>query len=121
MRRLLLDANLSAHNASFLKRTFGFDAVALNSLGLSWMPDPDVLEYARRHNRILVTLDRGFGKLYGMLPRGEVGIIVLRHDEQSLDRVDEQLGRLFDDPEFANTPFERRLVIVDANKIRIRE
>lgn len=71
--------------------------------------------------RIIVTEDQHVGERFTREYRGRVGVILLRHRIQSAHAANESLARLFDDPTYADTPFERRLVIVDGTKLRIRE
>lgn len=120
MKRFLLGANLSHRNATFLNERYGFDAVDLNSLDLGQYPDLGAIELAVTQGRIIVSEDQHFGEHFAGDHRGRVGIILLRHKNQSVQAANESLARLFDNPENADIPFERSLVIVDRNKVRVR-
>ncbi len=72
----LLDENIPLG----LKRVFtelDLDAFHLSE-GDRGLSDEEVLDRAMRENRVLVTSDLDFGRLYHLRFRGEVGIIVLR-------------------------------------------
>lgn len=64
MNRCLLDANLAPRTATFLIATFGFDVVALLDLGLAHVDDDEVIAIAKREQRVIITFDLGFGRLY---------------------------------------------------------
>ena len=117
--RFLLDANLSPRTAAFLIATFGFDVVALMGSGFAHLRDEQVIELAKREQRVLITFDLGFGKLYHRYERGRVGIIVLRLAHQSAASVNQVLGRFFADPTSAAIPLERSLVVIDEARVRV--
>lgn len=119
MKRFLLDANLSPRTATFLIDTFGFDVVALMSLGPAHLDDEQVIEPAKREQRIVITFDLGFGRLYYRYERGGVGIIVLRLAHQSVVAVNRVLGRFFADPTSATLALERSLVVIDDARVRV--
>ena len=59
MIRLLLDQGLPRSAASILVES-EWDALHVGDLGLSRATDKEIIEYARRENRICVTLDADF-------------------------------------------------------------
>lgn len=119
MTKFLLDANLSPQNSAFLKASFGFDAVDLMSLGLGHLDDIEVIEMAKREDRVVITQDLDFGRLYYRYERGRVGIIVLRLRLQSAVVVNEALARFFSNPSTANIPLENSIVVIDDARIRV--
>src|SRR5680860_707285 len=106
MTRLLLDAYLSPRTASFLIEIFAFDSVALISLGLAHLDDFQVIELVKRERRVLITFDLDFGKLFHHYERGQVGIIVLRLEHQSVSSANYALERFFSDPGTATIALE---------------
>jgi predicted nuclease of predicted toxin-antitoxin system len=78
MPRFLLDANLPPKLARTISREFGIDVASLIALGLGQLSDPDVLEFAHRSDRILITLDRDFSALYQRTASAPVSIVYLR-------------------------------------------
>lgn len=88
-------------------------------LGLSHLDDAEVIEFAHREGRIVITEDLDFGKLYYHYQRARVGIIVLRLRVQSAASANRALRRFFGDPSTADIPLEHSLVVIDDTRIRI--
>ena len=64
--RLVIDENMSPVIATLL-RNYGHDVIAVAEESPR-LPDPAVMEWAVREDRILVTSDNDFGALRGILP-----------------------------------------------------
>lgn len=120
MSRFLLDANLSGRHVDYLAKRFGLDVVDLRSLGLEDLLDPDVVRFAMSQSRVIITKDRGLGTLCSRRFRGRIGAVVLRVERRSVEEINGFLNRVFRDSDVASAPLERSLVVVDAQKIRIR-
>lgn len=59
MISLLVDENFNGHIVEGLaRRDLGLDLVDVRDVGLAAAPDPDILEWAARHGRVLLTHDR---------------------------------------------------------------
>jgi predicted nuclease of predicted toxin-antitoxin system len=116
--RFLLDANLSPETAAFLQATFGFDVVDLLTLGLSHLTDREIVEMAKREGRVVITFDLDFGKIYHRWERGQIGAIVLRLEDQTVESVNRVLGRFFANVA-GDVLLERSLVVLDATRVRI--
>lgn len=119
MKRFLLDANLSPRNSEFLRDTFGFDAIDLITLGLTQLSDREVAEMAIREERIVITEDLDFGKLYHHYERAQFGVIVIRLRTQSSSAVNRVLNRFFSDPRNEKIPLDRSVVILDEWRVRV--
>ncbi len=62
--KFIIDEDLSPRVARYLCQEFCFDAIAVRDRGLLGATDPEVLEYAFKEDRILVTANiRDFEKL----------------------------------------------------------
>jgi predicted nuclease of predicted toxin-antitoxin system len=62
--KFIVDEDLSPRVARYLCQEFCFDAIAVRDRGLLGATDPEVLEYAFKEDRILVTANiRDFEKL----------------------------------------------------------
>jgi predicted nuclease of predicted toxin-antitoxin system len=59
MRRVLLDQGLAPATAVLL-RGEGWDAIHVAEVGLDRVEDSEILEFARRDDRVCVTLDHDF-------------------------------------------------------------
>jgi len=57
--KILLDQGIPRTAAALLRRR-ELDAVHTGECGLATATDPEILEYARRHDRVVVTLDADF-------------------------------------------------------------
>lgn len=117
--RFLLDANLSPITREFPESTFNLDVTDLLSLSLGYLTDLDVVELARREGRIIVTLDLDFGEIYHQRAGGDLGVIIVRLADQTVESVNRVLERFFR-TEAASIPLDRSLVVVEAHRVRIR-
>lgn len=120
MSRFLLYANLSPRNCEHLVKAFKFDAIDLISIGLSHLDDDQVVELAKQTSRVIITQDMDFGRLYYRYQRGQIGVIVLRLRNQSIDAVDTILNRFFNDPGTIAIDLERSLVVIDESRVRVQ-
>lgn len=77
------------------------------------------MAHTKVEDRILVTFNVDFGRLFHRYERGLVGIIVLRLADQTVASANRALERLFTDPAAEALVFERSLVIVDEIRIRV--
>lgn len=75
--RLLLDVGLPRRSATDLSES-GLDATHLTDLGLQQLADADILELARRENRIVVTLDSDFSRLLALSAATGPSVLYLR-------------------------------------------
>lgn len=77
-----LPRSLAAH-----PREFGVDADTVIDEGLAGHADSDVLRAAASEDRMVLTLDRGFGDIRAYPPGSHPGIVVLGTDDQSAPAV----------------------------------
>ena len=117
MLKLLLNANLSHETASFL-RNLGFDALCLLEEGLGTITDEEVVELAKKESRIIITFDLDFGQLYHFREEGEVGIVILRLKDQTVEATNAVLERFFEDFEGEEAQLQKSLVIVEEDRYR---
>ncbi|MCC6791027.1 MAG: DUF5615 family PIN-like protein [Thermomicrobiales bacterium] len=78
MTRRLLDAILPPKLARAIGRLHGVDAESLIAVGRERLRDEQVIEYARRVDRVIVTLDRDFATLFARTSRPLVSIVYIR-------------------------------------------
>jgi predicted nuclease of predicted toxin-antitoxin system len=116
--RLKLDEHLPRMAVRLLADA-GHDAHTVEQEGLEGSPDADLIAACTRENRILVTLDLDFTDIRRYPPGSNPGVWVLRPERQSIDRTLQTLRTalaLLDTEAPA-----RRLWIVEAGRVRIRE
>lgn len=111
------DENLPAEFATFLESA-GWSAVSVVDQGLRGSDDPHVAAVCRDEERVLITLDVGFGNIKAYPPQTHAGIIVLRAPRQDKIAVLALAKRLIE--AFREREIGRELWIVDERKIRIR-
>jgi predicted nuclease of predicted toxin-antitoxin system len=115
--RLLLDENLSPHQAAILREQ-GHDAVAVLEIGLSGQPDEKIREYAISENRVLLTLDVDFANILRFPPAGTPGVIRLKVHPPTEAAVREQIQKALS--LLRDTNLTGCLAVAHGNVIRIR-
>src|SRR5262249_16233728 len=118
MPPFLLDANLSPETRVFLVESFGVDVTDLMSLGLSHLGDAEVVALAKREGRVIITFDLDLGEIYNRKERGQLGVIILRLTDQTLESDNSVLARFFES-HASTIPLERTLVDVDETRVRV--
>ena len=91
--RIKIDENLPKRARSIFVEA-GHDVDTVEEEGLSGSHDPTVSRAATLVQRLVVTLDRGFGDLQRYPPGTHAGILVLRIDDQSAGSVAASLTAL---------------------------
>jgi predicted nuclease of predicted toxin-antitoxin system len=81
--KIKLDENIPA-SASQILTEIGHDVETVIGMDLAGRDDPTVLVAASSEERLLVTLDRGFGDVRAYPPGSHGGIVVLRPDSQAV-------------------------------------
>ena len=119
MARFLLDANLSHATAEYLN-ILGYEALTVAHLHLAHADDETIVEYARVNEYILVTLDLDFGYLFRILSPHEVGIIILRLENQTVESINAALRRLLATHALEDEKNQKALIVVDEATIRVR-
>lgn len=116
--RFKVDENLP-RGAQVLLVNAGHDAHSVNDESLGGSSDSRILDVCLREDRILVTLDLDFADIRDYPPSSHVGIWVLRPETQSIENT---LGALRGAIALlSKEPTNKRLWIVEAGRVRIRE
>jgi predicted nuclease of predicted toxin-antitoxin system len=76
LRRFLVDENLPKDVRAWLENR-GFDCVNVSETKLKGAKDHTLTDYASKNHMALVTLDRGFAKLYRTYPKGTLTVILI--------------------------------------------
>ena len=117
MLEFLLNANLSPETASFL-RELGFDVKCLLEENLSAIPDEEVIEIAKKEDRVIVTFDLDFGQIYHFREKQKVGIVVLRLEDQTVESVNSVLQSFFANFKGQEDKIQKSLIIVEKGRYR---
>ena len=99
-------------------RSAGYDCLTVEAQELGGASDLELAEVCRAEDRVLVTLDAGFGNISTYSPARYPGIVVLRLSLQSKPRILAVIERVID--ALSETPLENDLWIVDERRIRVR-
>ncbi len=116
--KLKVDENLP-DEAAVLLRSAGHDVETVASERLIGAPDGRVAGVCRTEGRALLTLDTDFGNVRAYPPANYPGLILLRPPRQAKPTVLQFVSRLI--PLLEREPLDRRLWIVEEQRLRIRE
>ena len=117
MSDLVLDMCLPRRLAEDV-RGAGVSVVHVGEIGMSRCTDAEILEFAKRENKTVVTFDSDFAKLHSRLGGRLPSVIHIR--EASLSR--QELGRIIIDlvTTYENRLSEGAIVSVRGRSVRIR-
>ncbi len=115
--RFKLDENLPI-GAALLLASLGHNAMTVGDQSLGGERDDRLINICAKEKRALITLDLDFADIRTHPPETYAGIIVLRPRMQNKESVLSLLSSIC--PIFDTEVVEKRLWIVDEEKIRIR-
>ena len=114
--KFLVDADMPRSSVGII-RSFGFDGEDVRDIGMRTARDKEIIEYALKNNRIIVTRDTDFGEV--LLYPKHPGAIIFRLPHTFT--VKEINGRLKDFLNSANEEEMRNaLLIVELGRYRRR-
>ena len=117
--KFLVDENLS-HQTVELVRELGFDVKDVGEACLRGCEDADIVRLAERENRIIITLDLGYGSIYYFSKKGDVGMIVLRVHPPTVEEVNRVLKNFLGKVDMEKEKLTRCLIMLDKKKYRVR-
>lgn len=115
--RFLIDMPVTPKAAPRLQAA-GHDAVHASMVGLSHATDREVLEAARREERLVVTADLDYPRLLALEQAEGPGIILFRGGSYSNDEMLALLDRVL--AQGATLDLEHSITVVDRARIRRR-
>ena len=115
--RVKVDENLPASLVSLLRER-GFEADTVIEEGLAGSTDEDLLAAAREEDRMIVTLDRGFGDIRRYPPGSHPGIVVLHLADESALAIRAAVMQLLDNHDLEN--LSGTITVVQHGSLRIR-
>lgn len=119
MPKFLLDENLSHETAEFLN-SLGYDTKTIAQFRLDGANDDKIAEKAAATNRILITLDVDFGEMYYLGIQKNLGVVVLRLRNQTVESANSALKTFLDSQVLKKKENYSALIVVEEGKIRIR-
>jgi len=120
MPKFLLDENLSHETAEFLN-SLGYDTKTVAQFRLDGADDEKIAEKAAATNRILITLDLDFGEMYYLGIQKNLGVVVLRLRNQTVESINSALKTLLNSQVLKKKENCCALIVVEEGKIRIRK
>lgn len=114
----LVDENLSPETARFLEAC-GYSCRSLRRDGPWRLTDREIVALAKREERVILTHDLDFGQIYYFARRGEVGMIVLRLRQQTVEAVNSALDRFLNTPGWTEEQVRRSLLVLSETTYRV--
>lgn len=118
MIKFLVDMCLSPLTSDFLREN-GYDVLHVEEISLASAKDEEILKFAVKDKRILVTQDLDFSRLLALSGSSSPGIITLRLQFPSPTNVNKILDRLL--RTIPQNEIEGSLISVDETRMRIRK
>lgn len=116
--RVLANENISPKTVRFLKSS-GLDAKRITDFGKS-LKDLNVIEIAKKENRIILTFDLDFGEIFYRAGEGKFGVWVLRIKPQTVEQAEKVLTKFINSGVFKKADLYRSMFILSPQKIRGR-
>lgn len=115
--KIKIDENLPASVAELLRES-GVDAHTVAEEDLAGAADPDLLDAVRSEDRMLFTLDRGFGDIRRYPPGTHTGIVVFRLDDEAPPAARAAVAQLVDSHDLDD--LRGTITVVQKGTLRVR-
>jgi len=114
--KLLADENIPRDVRDWFTQK-GFQVIDVSEINLKSAKDFALAQYAEKHKLPIVTLDKGFAKIYRMFKRGTFAVIILKAKPAQPSNIIEAL-------ELASAKLNlkeigNKLVIITKNRVRV--
>ncbi|TEU18558.1 MAG: hypothetical protein E3J21_05715 [Anaerolineales bacterium] len=114
----LADENISPESADYLE-ALGYPCHSLRRDGPWRLSDREIVALAKREGHVILTHDLDFGQIYYFVERGTVGILVLRLRHQTVEVVNDVLGRFLRTKALTEQQLRRSLVTLSETVYRV--
>lgn len=118
MTSFLADENISPETADFLER-LGYPCRSLRREGPRRLLDRAVVDLATQEGRVILTHDPDFGEIYYLSKGGQLGVLVLRLRNQTVEAVNDVLRRFLGSGALSDEVLRRSLVVVTEKWYRV--
>lgn len=118
MNRILLDQGLPRSAAKILGIQ-GWDVLHTGEIGLSNASDREIIEYARKEGRVVITLDADFHAILAVENAREPSVIRIRQEGLRGDALSELIEKIW--PKIQTQLETGALVTVTEKSIRVRK
>lgn len=116
--KFLVDIPISPKTVLYLK-SLGFDAVHLSSIGKECAADVEIIQIAKEQDRIIISMDLGFGAILAHSGLTMPGVILFRVQYATPEKINSLLENLLNTINREN--LKNSIVSVDDVRIRIRK
>jgi len=116
--RFLADAGISPKTVEFLKQ-LGHDTVHVRDLGMQRAVDYEIIDRARRDDRVVLTFDLDFGEILALGVRDRPSVILFRLQDETADSVNRHLAPVL--TEQSEALESGALILVEDARYRIRK
>ena len=118
MTKLFLDQGLPRSTSESLRKE-GWDVVHAGEIGMARAGDLEILAFARREGRIVLTLDADFHAILAVSNASGPSVIRFRIEGMKGPDLVSLIRRIW--PKISDTAKEGAMITVGANAIRIRK
>lgn len=117
--KFIADENISPETIEFIRK-LGYDIIDVYQANLSGFKDSEIVDFAEKNNRIIISFDLDFGEIYYFSPWRNFGIIILRIHPQIPDEANRLLEKLLSSASSLKHKLGNALVVINKRTIRIR-
>ncbi len=114
--KTLLDMPVTPQLINVLKK-YGHEGVHAYQIGKDQAPDIELLNLARRENRVIITADLDFPRLLALSSASGPGIILFRGGNYSDDEMCDLLERVLESVPVDD--LEKSICVVDHSRVRV--
>lgn len=111
----LVDMPVSPEVARWLNEK-GYDSVHASKIGLSSSKDKEIIEVARKQNRIIITADLDFPRILALSYATNPGIVLFRGGNYSESEMLSLITRVIE--KFPESELVNSICVVDKKRIR---
>ncbi|HEY4761983.1 MAG TPA: DUF5615 family PIN-like protein [Thermoguttaceae bacterium] len=115
--KFLIDMPLSPALADWLKQQ-GQDAGHASDLGLAKALDVEILEFAHREQRVIITADLDYHRLLALAQSEGPGLILFRGGNYSEQEAKDRLERVLES--ISNEELANSIIVIEKGRIRQR-
>ena len=115
--RICADENLFEPIIDYL-RSLGHDVLSIRDAGLSGISDDEVYQHACNENRVIITMDKDFSRMFRFQPDKCGGIIVVKIYKRTVDETLSIFKKFYGS--IQEKDIFKKLVIITPEGVRIR-
>lgn len=118
MVKFLADENIGGEIIGIF-RDCGYDVISARDIKRG-ADDSELFQLANKENRILLTFDLDFGKIYFFHEHTAIGVLIIRIHPQTIENIAPTLKEFLSRKIIEQHSLNNALVILEENKYRVR-